>query len=78
MSGPRYRVQVRTHGEPWKTCYAVTDRAIAHHFAARLLEERSTADTARWNYVRIIHGDMLLALWQGGLVVIHDTQEVAS
>lgn len=74
---PRYRVQVRTHGEPWKTCAAVLDRGQAHAQAARLLEECSLHGVRRWPYVRIAYGELLLALWQGGQLVIHDTQEVA-
>ena len=78
MSRPRYRVQGRTHGEPWRSLYTVKDRGTADRFAGRLLSERSTVGVSRWPYVRIAYGDTILALWQGGLVVIHDTQEVAS
>jgi len=76
MPGLRYRVQVRTHGEPWRTAYAVLDRGAASARAATLVEADS-GGFMTWPYVRIVYGDLLVALWQGRQLVLHDTEEVA-
>lgn len=68
----RYRVQVRDLDEPYRTVYAVADRAAAHRLAAQVCDEERLAGHLRWPYVRIVYGELLVSLWQGGAAVIVD------
>lgn len=67
---PRFRVQTRTHGEPWRTKHTEGDLAVAEHRAAQLAEQRDLGGFAIWPYVRVQYADEVLVLWQYGRLVL--------
>lgn len=69
---PRFRVQTRNPGEPWRTTTVEAERAIADHRAEQLAEQRDLAGFAMYPFVRIQHGGYVVALWQYGQKVITD------
>lgn len=72
MTGLRFRVQTRTHGEPWRTQSSEGEFAVAEHRAAGLVEQRDLNGHTIHPYVRIQHGGYVVALWQYGQKVITD------
>lgn len=70
MTAPRYRVQTRTHGEPWRTQSTHAELPIAQHRAEQLIVQRDMSAFAVHPYVRIMQGVDCVALWQYGRVVI--------
>lgn len=72
MTALRFRVQTRTHGEPWRTQRSEAEMALAERRAEALVEQRDLSGHTIHPYVRIQHGGYVVALWQYGQKVITD------